>query len=350
MIQNDSVLVNREALPQDDGEIFFAIDVLGVPHHAPRPMTPYQVLRMLPKDATPAQQDSAIQAWFQPDEVHYSNRPDTLHLPGHDAGRSLKDVNLPQYYRESFFSNDSLLHPELNVERYGMAGDPVPYTVRNDNFVTSILLVCFILSVVAWAHSKQFIVRQLKDFFYPPRLESSTFFETAAEFWFQLLLLLQTSLLLAIMFYFYTTTYVAETFILESDYQLIGILFGVFVAYFAMKALAYAFVNSVFFGGKRNQHFQLSQLFVDALGGVFLFPVAMLQVYFDISMQNVVYYFIFVLVLVKLLSFYKAFVIFFKQNSVYLQIILYFCALEIAPLFALWGSLMLIIDELKINF
>ena len=67
-------------------------------------MTPYQVLRLLPKDATPAQQDSAIQAWFQPGEVHYSNQPDTLHLPGHGIGRSLKDVNLPQYYRENFFS------------------------------------------------------------------------------------------------------------------------------------------------------------------------------------------------------------------------------------------------------
>ena len=31
-----------------------------------KPRHPYQVLRTLPKDATPAQQDSAIQATFQP--------------------------------------------------------------------------------------------------------------------------------------------------------------------------------------------------------------------------------------------------------------------------------------------
>ena len=314
-----------------------------------RPQTPYQVLRMLPKDATPAQQDSAIQAWFQPSEVHYSDRPDTLHLPGHSAGHSLKDVNLPQYYRESFFSNDSLLHPELNVERYGMAGDPMPYTVRNDNFITSILLGCFILSLVAYAHTRHFIVRQLKNFFYTPRIESASLFETSSELHFQLLLLLQTSLLFAIMFYFYTTTYVAETFTLASDYQLIGLLFGVFVVYFAIKALAYTVVNHVFFDGKRNKHFLLSQLFLDTLGGAVLFPVVLLQVYFDFSMQNAVYFFIFVLVLVKILTFYKSFVIFFRQNSVYLQIILYFCALEIAPLLALWGGLVLIIDQLKIN-
>ena len=42
-------------------------------HRPARPQTPYQVLRMLPRDATPAQQDSAIQAWFQPGEIHYSS-------------------------------------------------------------------------------------------------------------------------------------------------------------------------------------------------------------------------------------------------------------------------------------
>ena len=97
-----------------------------------RPQTPYQVLRMLPKDATPAQQDSAIQAWFQPGEIHYSNQPDTLHLPGHNAGRNLKDVSLPTYYRETFFAKDTLLHPELTGGRFGVASDPVPSTMRNE--------------------------------------------------------------------------------------------------------------------------------------------------------------------------------------------------------------------------
>ena len=53
-----------------------------------KPRHPYQVLRTLPKDATPAQQDSAIQAAFQPKEVRYSNMPDTLHLPGYGKGKS----------------------------------------------------------------------------------------------------------------------------------------------------------------------------------------------------------------------------------------------------------------------
>ena len=35
------------------------------------------------------------------------------------------DVQLPQYYREGFFSKDTLFHPELPGGRYGVAGDPI---------------------------------------------------------------------------------------------------------------------------------------------------------------------------------------------------------------------------------
>ena len=76
-------------------------------------LTPRKVLSWLPRNATPAQQDSMIRAHIKPSEIRWSTMPDTLHLPGHPAGKSFRDVSLPQYYRESFFSKDSLFHPEL---------------------------------------------------------------------------------------------------------------------------------------------------------------------------------------------------------------------------------------------
>ena len=72
-----------------------------------KPQTPYQVLQLLPKDATPEQQDSAIQSWFQPGEIHYSEQPDTLHLPGHDKGHNPRDIRIPDYNKEQFLANDS---------------------------------------------------------------------------------------------------------------------------------------------------------------------------------------------------------------------------------------------------
>jgi hypothetical protein len=57
-----------------------------------------------------------------------------------------------------------------------------------------------------------------------------------------------------------------------------------------------------------------------------------------------------VLIIVKIMTFYKCYIIFFRQNVVSLQIILYLCALEIVPLLALWKILDFTANSLKINF
>lgn len=317
--------------------------------HPTRPQTPYQVLRLLPKDATPAQQDSAIQAWFQPGEIHYSDQPDTLHLPGHSVGRNLKEVNIPQYYRESYFSNDSLFHPELNGGRFGVAGDPIPYATKNDNVITALLLVCFVITLIAFSICKSYLLRQAKNFFYLPKTDR-VITETSTEIKSQFFFLIQTCLLLALLYFFYTRKYIASSFILTDEYMLVGILFGTILGYFLFKYLVYATVNHVFFPGKRNGHYFHVLLFLHSCEGILLYPAVVLLTFFDISTQSVAYYTTFVVVLVKILTFYKSFVIFFRQNGLYLQIILYFCALEIVPLFALWSGLSVIVNALKINF
>ena len=71
---------------------------------------------------------------------------DSIYLPLRDGGVSLLDVQLPQYYRESFFSEDSLFHPELPGGSFGVGGDPTPYSIHNDNVITSILLVFLALT------------------------------------------------------------------------------------------------------------------------------------------------------------------------------------------------------------
>jgi hypothetical protein len=314
-----------------------------------RPQTPYQVLRLLPKDATPAQQDSAIQAWFQPGEIHYSEQPDTLHLPGHDVGRNLKDINIPQYYRENFFSKDTLYHPEINGGRLGMAGDPIPYAIRNDDTITALLLVSFVIALMAFAASRNYIARQLKTFFYPQKAGMDAT-ETSGEFRAQVYFLLLTCLLLALFYFLYTQEFVASTFVLSDEYLLMVIFFGVFCGYYALKAFLYTGVNLVFFDSKKNEQWLRTTLFINGAIGVFLFPAVMLLTYFDVTSKTIIYYLLVVLVFVKILTFYKCSAIFFRQNILYLQIILYFCTLEIIPLIALWGGLEVIVNALKINF
>ena len=314
-----------------------------------RPQTPYQVLRLLPKDATPAQQDSAIQAWFEPGEIHYSSQPDTLHLPGHEIPRDLKKVDLPQYYRENFFSTDTLYHPELNGGRIGVAGDPVPYAIHNDHIVTGILICSFLLIMFALSRISSFMLHQAKYFFYMPKGEQE-FTETGTEVKFQLGFSIITSLYYALLFYFYATRKIADTFILSSEYALLGIFFGTMVGYFIFKAILYTIVNNVFFSPKKNLQFLGTLLFIVAFEGVCLFPLVLLLAYFQFSMQNAIIYCIFILSLAKILTFYKSYIIFFKQNRLFLQNILYFCALEMVPLVMIWSGLVGITYILKVNY
>ena len=224
MLANDSILTTTIATANTD----------TVAVHTAKPQTPYEVLRLLPKDATPAQQDSAIQEWFEPQEIHYSSRPDTLHLPGQEIPRDLKEVNLPHYYRENFFSNNTMYHPELSTERVGTSGDPIPYSFKNDSFVTGILILCFLLITFTLSRISEFLLRQTKQFFSTQKSEQSIT-ETGSEIKFQFLFLFITCLLYGLLYYFYTTHFIANTFILSSEYILLAIFGGTILGYFAIR-------------------------------------------------------------------------------------------------------------------
>ena len=312
-------------------------------------LTPRQVLKWLPKDATPAQQDSMVRAHVKPSPIHWSEMPDTLHLPGHQAGKSIRDIQLPQYYRESFFSNDSLFHPELKGGRMGVVGDPVPYTVASDDFVTTLLLFCFLLACVAISKSRQFILRQAKNFFRMPSFGTTVITETSNELRFQVFLVLQTCLLIAIGYFLYSRASISDTFTID-QYLVISIYAGIVATYFVTKALFYSVIGWVFFDRKKNEQWMKSFLFLSSCEGVVLFPAIILMTYFGFSVQGAVVYALVVVGIVKILSFYKSFIIFFRRKGAFLQIILYFCALEIVPLSILLGSLVLVSHYLKINF
>ena len=216
--------------------------------------------------------------------------------------------------------------------------------------LTALLIGCFIVAMVAFANSRRFFMRQAKYFFREPNSNTTEMTETSAEVRFQFFFVLQACLLLATVSFIYTLECVADTFILSSQYQLVGIFFGIFAAYFLVKLIASWAVNNVFFGRKKSVRWLKSQLFATSVEGIALFPVVLLQAYFDLSIQKAVIYVIFVIVVSKIMLLYKSFVMFFRHKNFFLQIILYFCALEIMPLLSLGGILVKVVDYLKINF
>lgn len=314
-----------------------------------REPTVAEILRRLPADATPEQQDSAVQAAIKPSEIAWSEDPDTLHLPGMPAGHSTRNVILPQYYRESFFTGKPYYDPDHYYGRPGVAGDPVPYAIARDNVITALLLGCFILTGVSLAGSLRFMTRQAKDFFRVPRRGGADVMtETSGEFRFQFFLVFQTCLLEALIYFFHVQVHVTDTFTID-QYQVIGLFCCAFIGYAALKLAAYWAAGMVFFDKRSNERWLKSALFLMATEGVLLYPVVLLQAYFGSSLSVTFGATIAVTAVFKALAFYRAYNIFFRAEGRFLQNILYFCTLEIMPMVMQWGVLTMMSSYLKVN-
>ncbi len=249
----------------------------------------------------------------------------------------------------STLPTDTLLLPgSRHAEHCGVAGTPVPYTLRHDNAITISLLASFLIFVVTVALSKGFLSRQLKALFYLPYGRSDVY-ETSGELRFLLFLVGVDCFVLAIGSYLAIAHMPNMAFML-GNHLYVGLLFAMFVAYFTVKWMLSTVVNLTFFGGKKNLQWTHAILFLTALEGIVLFPAAVLLVYFDVAIEKVLYFTIFVLVLNKMLTFYQSWAIFFKGKGRFVQTFLYFCALEITPLLAFCGAGVMLFEEIKVNY
>lgn len=324
-------------------------------HQAPRHAshgqpTPQEVLSWLPETATPWQQDSAIRANIKFPQVDWSKRHNPMRTPTTKADERHFPLRHPFYHTRSLVQPDSIYRPEYaTTSRLGVAGDPMPYTIAGDNLITSLLLACFIFAAIAMGKSGSFLHRQIKNFFYPQSADTDGITETGGEVRFQFFLVLQTCLLSAIIFFLYSSSLVGAVFSIP-NYQVIGAYSGIVLIYFAVKSLLQAAVQWVFFDRKKIEQWTRTNLFIISLEGVALFPIVLLLAYFDLSVDSAVIYTLIVVILVKMLSFYKSHIIFFKRDTLFLQTFLYFCALEIMPLGALWIALEQTVDYLKVIF
>lgn len=345
MQQSDSLIVRQNlSVTADSG-----VKVQKVS----KPKTVAEVLSRLPANATPEQQDSAVQANFQPKTRIYNTRPDTI---GITPGTRIKESEILSNivnYRNPYLFTDTLNYSEKNNDRFGVAADPVPYTIASDDVITGLLVGSFLLAIVAISNARRFITRQIKTFFHiinnNDRL-TTTLQETTNEIRFQVFLVVVACLLLSTFYFLYTLENVADTFILPSQYHMLIIYFSVFAFYFIARFLLYESVNWVFFDPVRRRIWNKSQLFLAALVGISLFPFVMAITYFGMSAKTGLVYILVIVSVYELLTLFKCYLIFFLHRGGFLQIILYFCALEIAPLAILLGALIEINNLLKITY
>ena len=254
----------------------------------------------------------------------------------------------PLYRTDGYFGRDTLFSTVRGHEHQGVAGDPVPYTIRGDNLFTALLLLSFIVLTVSVSRIRGFLFLQLKNLLFPTAAAHDVH-QTLRETAFQTFIVGLLCLSLSLATYIYTVRNVADVFRIE-NYQLVLLLLACFLGYFCLKFFSYERINCVFFTKSQVFFWQHTILFLYSMEGILFFPVVLLQVYFDLALEKAVAYYIFVVFFIKILSFYKSWNIFFRQFGSFYQNILYFCTLEIAPLLMLAGGIRQLIDCLKITF
>ena len=264
-----------------------------------------------------------------------------------------KIISLYDSLDTGYFSKDSLLCTSQvhSSSTFGVAGNPMVYSVRGDNMITIILISSFIVFLFSTTHSGEFFKQQFKHLFFSRPADADTSTDSVSGFKrFLPFIIAVYCLLLGISSYLWCRENITEDFIYDDHFIVVSLLSTTFLGYFLGKWIIQAFVNRVFFGSKKTLHWLWITCFLATSSAILIYPIVLLQVYFDLSMKNALICFVFILILNKLLTFYKCWLIFFKQNGLFLQTFLYFCALEIIPLLAFGGLWIMIVNFLKVNF
>lgn len=295
-------------------------------------------------------EDSAARDVYATTRSHWPVKVDSLLRPEMSHEPQVRVGPLPKYYKETFFAKDSLLHSELHAGRYGIAGDPVPYSVRGDNVLTPLLIASVLLLMYSVSRAARFYSFQARNFFRQVRLGSAMERESSAETRYLIFGEAHTSIILALVAYAYTKAFIAETYVTYSEYTLMAIDLGVVLSLLSFEHLMERLVGHVFFTPAESAAWMQTKRTVTAAAGMALTPMLLLWAYFGLSIGHTLGYTLCVAVVAKTLLFFKCFQIFFSKKNAYVQNILYFCTLEVIPPLLAWGVICLIANLLKVNY
>lgn len=277
---------------------------------------------------------------------------DTVPMPRLDSV-AVQRMDTVSFLNDGFVSTSKIQLSEYHSRRElapGFEGTTLSYSPRNDDVIALILLTCFFLSSIALARGKKFLSQQVKDFWVFRERASIFDASTAADVRYLLVLVVQTCVLGGITFFNYFHDIQPALMEKVSPHLLLGIYVGGCVVYFLTKWLIYLSVGWIFFDKKKTSVWLESYSTLIYYLGFALFPFVLFLVYFDLGRSYLVAIGLILIIIAKLLIFYKWTRFFLDQLISLFLLILYFCALEIIPCLLLYQGLVQINDILLLKF
>lgn len=217
--------------------------------------------------------------------------------------------------------------------------DPaIPYSLKSDDGVAVVLLICFFLLTYILAGNKKYLLLQGKNFILHKDRTSLFASSSVLNAGFSVLLILQTCFLASIILLSYIN-YKCPDFVQEvhphiilSTYILAAIIYILF------KWVLYSFIGWIFFDKSTISAWLDAYSTLVYYLGFILFPYTLLLVYFDVDIKIMLTFALVVLIIAKILILYKWLKFFFNNIYGLSLLILYFCALEIMPCFLFYRA------------
>ena len=229
-----------------------------------------------------------------------------------------------------------------------IGGELTPYLLSDDEWITGILIGCFVITACILSQGKILLLQSLRKLFSTHEIGHLFHKQPAIDSYYLTLLTLQTCLLVSILLLkFQSDGFVISTTerlttsassILLACYSLVTVLYCI------AKRYIYKFINWIFFDKAKNNLWTDAYFFILSIFGMLLLPVTLLAVYGNLPFHLSIIIPVFLFFLMNLIFIYKCFSIFFSQLHGSFYLFLYFCTLEILPLLVVWKGIEMVND------
>lgn len=219
-----------------------------------------------------------------------------------------------------------------------VAGESLPFCFRNDDIITSLLLLLLFVSTFIVSHGWSYLVSATGEFFQGKR--HNTIFDTQDDKALHggSILVLQTIVCMGLLAFGFLDDYYPQHLLTYSPYALLGFDIAVCMVWMMLRMGLFHLVNHILFDREACHTWMRGLWLILVASGLLLLPVTLLAIYFDLSLAIQQSTLILIGGVSEILLVYKSYITFFRHRGGILHLILYLCALEFIPLLLLWRT------------
>ncbi|MBR3759124.1 MAG: DUF4271 domain-containing protein [Bacteroidaceae bacterium] len=229
-----------------------------------------------------------------------------------------------------------------------IGGELTPYLLSDDEWITGILIGCFVITACILSQGKILLLQSLRKLFSTHEIGHLFHKQPAIDSYFLTLLTLQTCLLVSILL----LKFQSDGFVISTTERLTTSASSILLACYSLmtvlyciaKRYIYKFINWIFFDKAKNNLWTDAYFFILSIFGMLLLPVTLLAIYGNLPFHLSIIIPVFLFFLMNLIFIYKCFSIFFSQLHGSFYLFLYFCTLEILPLLVVWKGIEMVND------